>query len=155
MNAPRTVREALMAEILGDLDTILVRIETFPGLIATAEEKLTSTVAALDEAGEKYRIAVNAYTEQAKADLTEYLDIKTIAITSKTVEEQRTAIQEAARLAFRAEVSDKATNLSIALGEAAKEFRRSMFSRLMEHTITALIASSFTASLVYAIVKIN
>lgn len=155
MNTPRTVREALMAEILGDLDTLLVRVETFPELIAAAEEKLNNTVAALDEAGDRYRMAVNAYTEQAKAELNEYLDIKTITVTSKTVDEQRAAIQEAARLAFHSEISDKANNLSVVLGDAAKEFRHSMLSRLVEHAITALIASSFTAGLVYAMIKIN
>jgi hypothetical protein len=39
------------------------------------------------------------------------------------------------------------------LGKAANEFRRSMWTRVMEHAITALIASGFTAGVVYAIVK--
>jgi len=149
MNGPRTAREALIAEVLGDLDGLLTRVEALPAMVAGAEGKLSGTVAALDEAGDKYRLAVTAFTEQAKADLSEYLDLKT----AKTVEEQRAALQEAARLAFRSEASDKAASLGVVLGEAAKEFRRSMWSRMMEHAVTALIASAFTAGLVYAIVK--
>ena len=154
MNSPRTAREALIAEMLGDLDLLLARVEALPALVASAEERLTNTVTVLDNAGDKYRMAITAFTEQAKTELAEYLDRKTIEVSSKTVDEQRAAIQEAARAAFRSEASDKAANLSLVLGEAAKEFRRSMWSRLMEHTITALISSGFTVGLLYAFVKI-
>lgn len=156
MNGPRTAREALIAEVLGDLDGLLTRVEALPAMVAGAEGRLSGTVAALEEAGDKYRLAVTAFTEQAKADLSEYLDLKTACaaqLATKTVEEQRAALHEAARLAFRSEASDKAASLGVALGEAAREFRRSMWSRMMEHAVTALIASAFTASLVYAIVK--
>lgn len=153
MNAPRTTREALIAEMLGDLDVILARVEALPQLVAAAEEKLSNTVTAIEGAGDKYRMAVTAFNEQAKAELSEYLDRKTAEVSSKTVEEQRAAIQEAARIAFRSEASDKAANLGIALGEAAKQFHRSMWSRLVEHAITALIASIFTATFVYLIFK--
>lgn len=153
MNAPRTAREALIAEMLGDLDTLLTRIDALPVLVTAAEEKLSGTVTALDDAGDKYRMAVTAFTEAGKAELSEHLDNKLSAVISKTAEEQRAAMQEAARMSFRSEASDKAAQLGNVLGEAAKEFRRSMWSRLIEHAITALIASGFTAGLVYAIVK--
>jgi hypothetical protein len=151
MSEPRTTREALIAELLGDLDGLLTRVEALPPLVDSAESKLSGTIAALDNAGDKFRLAVTAFTEQAKADLTEYLDLKTAQIAAKTVEEQRAALQEAARMAFRSEASDKAVSLGVALGEAVKEFRRSIWLRLIEHAITALIASGFTAGLVYAI----
>lgn len=156
MTGPRTTREALIAELLGDVDGLLARVEALPALVAAAEEKMTGTAKALEDAGDKYRLAVTAFTEQAKADLSDYLDMKTGQagqVAAKTVEEQRAALQEAARLAFRSEASDKAASLGVVLGEAAKEFRRSMWSRLVEHAITALIASGFTASLVYVILK--
>lgn len=155
MNSPRTAREALIAEMLGDLDLLLARVEALPVLVATAEGRLTSTVTALDNAGDKYRMAITAFTEQAKTDLAEYLDRKTIEVSSKTVEEQRAAIQEAARVAFRSEASDKAANLGLVLDEATKQFRRSMWTRLTEHAITALISSGFTVGLLYAFVLIH
>ncbi len=150
-NGPHTAKEALIAEMLGDMDTLLARFEALPALIAGTEERITGTVATLEDAGDKYRMAITAFTEQAKVELSEHFDRKVVEVSSKTVEEQRAAIQEIARLAFRSEASDKATTLGIALGKAAKEFRRSMWSRLWEHAITALIASGFTAGLVYAI----
>lgn len=153
MNAPRTAREALIAEMLGDLDALLSRVEALPALVAGAEERLSGTAAALDAAGDKYRMAVTAFNEQAKADLSEYFDRKAGEVSSRTVEDQRAAMQEAARMAFRSEASDKAASLGLVLGEAAKEFRLSMRSRLVEHAITALVASGFTAGFVYLIVK--
>ena len=80
MNSPRTAREALIAEMLGDLDLLLARVEALPALVDTAEERLTSTVTALDNAGDKYRMAITAFTEQAKTELAEYLDRKTIEV---------------------------------------------------------------------------
>jgi hypothetical protein len=153
MNGPRTTREALIAEVLGDLDALLTRVEALPAVVAAAEEKLIGTVTALNDAGDKYRMAVTAFNEQAKADLTEYLDLKAAQVSAKTVEEQRAALQEVARLAFRSEASDKAASLGLVLGDAAKEFRRSVWSRLWEHAITAVLASGFTAGLIFVILK--
>ncbi len=141
--------------MLGDLDVLLARVEALPALVTTAEERLTSTVTALDNAGDKYRMAITVFTEQAKTELTEYLDRKTIEVSSKIVEEQRAAIQEAARVAFRSEALDKTVNLGLVLGEAVKEFRRSMRLRLMEYAITVLISSGFTVGLLYALGKIH
>jgi len=155
-SGPRTTREALIAELLGDLDGLTARIEALPALVDNAERKLSGTVTALDDVGDKFRLAVTSFTEQAKADLAEYLDLKTVQAAqtaAKTVENQRAALQEAAQMAFRSEASDKATRLGIALSEAAKEFRRSMWLRLVEHFITALIAAGLTAGLVHAIVR--
>ena len=104
---PNTTREALIAEVLGDLDGLLARVEALPARIGAAEARLTATVAALSEAGDKYRMAVTAFNEQAKAELTEYLERKAGAITARTVEEQRATMQEAARRAFRSEVADR------------------------------------------------
>jgi hypothetical protein len=152
-SVPRTTREALIAEILGDLDTLLTRIETLPVLIADAEEKVSGTVRVLEEAGDKYRLAVTAFNEQAKTDLSEYFDLKTAQITSKTIDEFKAVLQEAALIAFHSEAAEKSLKLDLALKETAREFHRSIWFRIMEHAITALIASSFTAGIVYAIFK--
>lgn len=153
MSAPRNIREALAAEILGELDTLLIRVEALPLIITSAEEKVSISVNALNDAGDKYRMAITAFSEQAKNDLADYLDRKTIEVTTRTVEEQRAAIQEAARMAFRSEASDKATSLGIALGHAAKEFNRSKWIRTGEHIVTAFIASTITCGLMFLLLK--
>lgn len=153
MAAPNTAREALIAEMLGDLDSIIQRAERLPAMVDAAEGKLTATAKALESAGDKYRLAVTAFNEEAKAELSEYLDRKTTQAVAKTLEENKAAMQDAARLAFRSEASEKAANLGIVLADAAQIFRRSMWSRILEHAITAMIASATTAALVYLLLR--
>lgn len=153
MTGPRTTREALIAEMLGELDTLLARVEALPKEIATAESQVANSVASLNEAGDKYRMAVTAFTEQAKTELTEFLQRKASEVAAKTVEEQRAAIQEAARQAFRSEASDKAAALGVALGQAAKQFQRTMATRLFEHGFTALVTSGLTSCLVVYLIR--
>ena len=152
MASPNTAREALIAEMLGDLDAIIERAERLPAIVEAAEGKLSATATALENAGDKYRLAVTAFNDQAKAELSEYLDRKTTQAVAKTLEESKAAMQDAARLAFRSEASEKAANLGLVLADAAKLFRRSMWSRIFEHAITAFVASALTAWFVYMLV---
>ncbi len=85
--------------------------------------------------------------------MTGYLERKAGQIAAKTVEEQRAAMQESARLAFRSEASDKAASLGLALGQAAKEIRQARWSRMFENALTALVTSVFTSGIVYGIFK--
>lgn len=152
MNTPRTAREALIAEMLGEMEELLVRVEKLPAVLEDAEKKVANTVAALEGAGDKYRQALTAFNEEAKVELTSYLERKAAEIASKTAEEQRAALQDEARRAFRSEVSDKASVLGSMLEKAAREVRQSTGSRLAEYAITAFIASATTAGLIYMIV---
>jgi hypothetical protein len=148
MTGPRTTREALVAEILGDVDVLLARVERVTEEIRAAERQVGATAATLNEAGDKYRLAITAFTDQAKTELTQFLQRKAGEVASKTVDEQRSAIQEAARHAFKSEASDKATALGLALGQAAREFRRSRLSWFAELTLAALLGSCLTAGAV-------
>jgi len=66
---PRTAKEALIAEMLADIDAMLDRIEK-------ADQGIRQTVSVLTGADEKYRQAVMSFTEQAKAELSAWLDQK-------------------------------------------------------------------------------
>lgn len=154
MNA-RTAREALIAEMLGDIDGLMARIEAMPAIVAGAEEKIAGTVAALNDAGDKYRLAVTAFTEQAKTELSEHLDRQQARIAANTVEEQRAAIQEAARLAFRKEAASEAAAFGAALAATTKEIQKARKSRLLDQLIVALVSSGITAAVVVALVRIH
>ncbi|GEM_PF-1012498 len=151
---PRTAREALFLETLGELDRLITQVDALPKTLVSAEASLTATISALSDAGDKYRLAVTAFSDQAKADLTEFIERKALLALSKTTEEQRAAMQEAARLAFRAEAADKAAELAATLRKCAAELRQAGRSRLIEHAITALIAATAATSLFYLLIKI-
>ena len=96
----RTARDAIAAEILGDIDTLLARVEALPATVDDAVRRIAATATALDAAGDKYRMAVTAFTEETKVELTEFIQRKAAEASARTVDEQRAAIQEAARQAM-------------------------------------------------------
>ncbi|WP_334188523.1 hypothetical protein [Noviherbaspirillum sp.] len=149
MAGPRTTREALMVELLGDVDALLARVEQLPHAVMKAESALRATVTALEDAGDQYRIAVTAFNEQAKAELTQHLDRKAAEVTSKTVDEQRAALQSAARAAFASATADNAAQLRISPDRVANHYQRTSKLRWIEHGMTALLASLLTAAMMH------
>jgi chromosome segregation ATPase len=145
---PRTTREALIAEVLGEVDVLVTRVESLQRAIDEADARLSRTVARLDQATNKYRQSVTAFAEQTKADVNDHVARLATEAGTKAIEEQRQAMLTAARFAFRAEVSGKAAALGETLAQAAREYRRMRRSRLMEFGATALLASLTTGSLV-------
>ena len=120
MGAPQKSREALVAEMLGDLDGLLSRVEQLLVALNHSEKKTISTIKALDDAGDKYRIAVDTFNQQAKADLSEYMQEKAIATASNTIEEQLAALQEIARSALQSVVKAKEESGKIVRRETAR-----------------------------------
>lgn len=122
MNAfPRTTKEALFAEMLGDLDNLLTRVENLPQLIENCEARLSASAATLESAGEKYGQAVAAFTEKAKEELGDFM-------------EKQADHAQAARLA--------------ALTIEPRDIQQSIFSRLLGYITISLLTALSTAFLV-------
>lgn len=102
MGEPRTAREAMLAEMLGDIDGILTRIEALPAKIAAAELQLATSTATLDAAGDRYRMTICAFTDQAKEQVTSYLERKAGETAAHMLEDQRKELQEAVLQALAA-----------------------------------------------------
>jgi ABC-type transporter Mla subunit MlaD len=145
---PRTTREALIAEVLGDMDTLVQRVEALQRAIDEADARLSRTVARLDQATDRYRQTVTAFADQAKSEVQEYVQTVAHEAGTKAMEEQRQAMFTAARFAFRSEVAGKAATLSETLMQMAREFRHARRSRFVEFGVTALLSSLMTAALV-------
>lgn len=139
--SPRTAREALVAEILGDVDRLMQRQQANTEAQRESEENLKASITALVDAGERYRQAVDEYSNQAKKDLASYLKEIAAKTAAKTMDEQRVEIQETVQAALKE--NSKGVRQQIP-GESRVE-------RLTEHAITAFIASGATAGLVYAV----
>lgn len=152
MSEPRTTREALIAQILGDLDGLLTRIEQLPKAIVEAEIRLAAASRVLNDASHKYRLAVTAFTEEAKTTLTEYLEQKASQLVTLTVEEHRAIIKEVARGAYQCQASAGVTQNPSDSNRPTSEGPRRLYCRLLEHGVTAALASVLTATLVLVIV---
>lgn len=71
---PRTAREALIGELMGELDRLLSRVEALPGGLAASERSLLDSVRVLDEGAQRYRQAVVDFTEATRLELVAYLE---------------------------------------------------------------------------------
>lgn len=144
MGEPRITREALIAQMLGELDGLLTRAERLPKTIADAERRVAMTARILDEAGNRYRQAVTAFTDEAKTMLTDYLQHKAVETVTFDHSEQYAALEEVVRRVLHAEAALRASSQDTGSNPAAAPRRRPGI-RLLGHAATALFASALTA----------
>ena len=140
--SPRTAKEALIAEMIGDMDNIISRLESIPSLLESSEDKLINTVEVLDEAGHRYKKTIIAFTEQAKKDLQDYFDLKNNDVLSKTAEEQRAIMQTIAKDIFQVEIADRASKNNTFS-------HRSLKSRIIDLFFTSLGTAIFMSIFLY------
>lgn len=149
MGEARTTREALIAQMLGELDELLIRAEQLPTTLVEAERRLAATTRSLDEAGDRYRQAVTTFTEEAKALLSDYLQHKAVETAACATNAQHTKLEEAVRQVLYAEAArhldQSNARVKIATGPWGP-----LGVRLLEHGATAFLASVLTALLLSA-----
>ena len=151
MNAPSTLREALAGQILSEVDDLIRQAETLKATLEAASQDLSRNVATLDDAGDRFRMAVTAFTEQAKAELTEHMERTAHVVLTQKADEILVAMQKAARTAFEAQSWDTAGALADRLKGAAGEFRRGVWTRLIENGVVALLAGVLASALTYGL----
>lgn len=71
-----TVKNALIAEMLGDIDSIMKRVEQYPELLRSTHVQMGASIQALERAGAEYRTAASVYTEAAKSSLQAFANQK-------------------------------------------------------------------------------
>jgi flagellin-like hook-associated protein FlgL len=74
VNTQATLREALAGQILSKVDDLLRQVKTLKANLGAAGKVLSLSVATLDDAGDRFRLAVTSFTEQAKAELSEHME---------------------------------------------------------------------------------
>ncbi|WP_175771820.1 hypothetical protein [Burkholderia ambifaria] len=96
-----SVREALAAQTLEEIDGAIVKVED----LTLRVDQLAATIGAQSDAlaasAQNVREAVTAFSAQAKTELKDFLQ----AAASKTADEQRAALQEVARAVLRQEMA--------------------------------------------------
>ncbi|UVW30673.1 hypothetical protein [Massilia sp. H6] len=147
MREPVTSREALIAEILGELDGLLTRSEELPKTLAEGERRLVLAAQILEKAGLNYRLAVTSFTDEAKTALTEHARDQLSEVATLAAELQRKAVYEAVRVAVQRETSEFAVRLDAFLNQRGTVAQRVADSNLRGHGLTALVSSVLTAAL--------
>jgi hypothetical protein len=143
MSEPNSLREALIAEMMGDLFRILERLEALPRLTDNVEEKLNQTVKALETAGESYNQAVMAANLRSKNEMLAYLETLSASITTKTKEEQTELVQGLIRHA----VSNEIIALKKAVAETNNSYKKPFWrSTFVMCYLTAIVSSVITTT---------
>ena len=69
MTRIHSTKDALTAQMFEDFDTLVTKVEAVLKSSIELDRQLQATTNALDANGDRYRMAVTAFTEHAKAEL--------------------------------------------------------------------------------------
>ena len=139
MSPPSSAREALIAELVGEVSTLLGRVDALvPALNATCDA-LTRARADMDARAAQVEVSITALTEAAKTHAVRHIARRTEELARCSAETQTRAMQVAAQAVFR-------TELAPALGQLKRTF--SVRCQWWAHAATALSSSLVTAALI-------
>uniref|UniRef100_UPI00402B1628 hypothetical protein n=1 Tax=Methylomonas sp. SPW-1 TaxID=3438877 RepID=UPI00402B1628 len=142
--SPRTFRDAFAAQVLGDIDTLLDKVEAVNGSVNAATEKMQQTIIEFEKAGETYNQAVLAANMRSKNEMVAFLQTATNSTVAKTKDEQRELIQELIRKA----VGDELTTRKQALFSSRTRPTFIQWSVIVTIcVVTALVSSMTTVAL--------
>lgn len=143
MTAPNSVREALIAEAIGDLGRLIEQTQALHSAmeesrrsLLTAQKQLASHLAAFDT-------QLLAMTDKAKVHLAKHIAARTEEAAQRSAQVQCQAMAEAARVAFGAEVGARLQRLH-ALIQPLLDRRAQRFESFLTHTAAAIGASALT-----------
>jgi hypothetical protein len=103
MGAPldaRSAREALIVEALGGVDTVLAAADAVGERLSASSQRLEAAAAGLATAGGVYVTEVAQLTEATKKALADFIERRASAATAQALADHRTAMKDAATLAF-------------------------------------------------------
>jgi hypothetical protein len=122
---PRTHRDAFAVQVLGEIDTLLDKVEALTETINDKGAKIQLTLNQLEGAGDKYNQAVIAANLRSKNEMLAYLETASKISIATTTEEQREIVQRLIREA----VSNEITTLKKVLSEASRNHRMPFITR--------------------------
>ena len=143
MNQPTTAREALIAEALGDIAHLLDRVESLTSATDSRRLALEQASAQLDARLGTFGAGMSFLTHQAKTKAVEHILQRTGEVARQTVEAQTRAMEEAARLAFAAQVEPMLARINASFRRIAHRVDRP-WDLWLTHAATAAVSAVFT-----------
>ena len=135
-----TIKEALIAEILGDINTALSTTAVLMEKLASAEKSMIETATTLTVAGDDYRMAITGFTEEAKEELTEHIDNKLKTETSLSITEYRKEIRQVTTNLLNESIKQRLENNNEILSLNFKKIKTRLLIVTAISTLTTLIA---------------
>ena len=143
MNGPGSAREALIAEVVGDLARMFDRAEALERSMAHSRQALADAHARLGDQLAAFETQVSALTERSKVQAVKHILARTDEAARRSIDLQGRAMAEAARVAFDAQLGAKVRRLHSMLNLVVERQQRP-WSGWLSHAATAVAVSSVT-----------
>jgi hypothetical protein len=147
VNGPATAREALLAELIGDVAQLIKRMETLRPAMDESRQALVQTSVQLSSQVAAFEIRMAAITENAKIHAVRHIAHRTEELALRLREEQTRAMAETARELFRTELTPALQRLAMPLQHLVNRLAHRWQSWLT-HAATAAVAAAVTWMLV-------
>lgn len=135
MNRTSTAKEALIAEALGDLATLLDRVEAVVPHVDESRKALILTGEVLSRKIANIEPEMKEFTGRAKQETAKYLDRYLSEAARNARDTQTAAMQEAAREMFKKEVNPVVRQVLAHLQHIAMQ-RDRLFEQSLTHAFT-------------------
>ncbi|MFP8778124.1 hypothetical protein [Hydrogenophaga sp. RWCD_12] len=141
-----TAREELMAVAIGDLGTLLDRVEKLAPQLEATRIELLSTSTELAERVEAYSKRMDEITENAKMQTVKHIARHADEMARVTVDTQTRAMEEAARVVFRNEIGPTLQRVTLPLQEVVAMARKGArpWEGWLLHAATAVLSSAIS-----------
>ena len=143
MNGPATAREALLAELIGDVAQLIKRMETLRPAMDESRQALVQTNMQLSSQVAAFEIRMAAITENAKIHAVRHIAHSTEERALRLREEQTRAMAETARELFRTELTPALQRLAMPLQHLVNRLAHP-WQGWLTHAATAAVAAAAT-----------
>jgi hypothetical protein len=146
VSSPSTAREALLAELIGDVAQLIKRMETLPPAMDKSRQALLHASAQLASQIVAFDKHMAATAENAKTQALRHIAERTNELTLRLREEQTQAMAATARELFKTELGPAMQRLASPLQNLVKRLDRP-WEGWLTHAATAAVAAASTWAL--------
>ena len=149
MSSPSTAREAFIVETLGEVAALLDRVEAVTPALDASRLALINASTELVGQVTAFESRMAGITENAKVQAVRHIARRTDEMARSSLDAQTRAMEEAARMLFRTEVSPALQRVAVPLQHLADLAHRGArpWERWLTHASTAVVASALTWAL--------
>lgn len=146
MNPPSTTREALIVEALGEAEKLIRQVEALAPALDQSRQALLDAHSGLAGQLDAFEARMAAIADNTKLLAVKHIARRTEEIARVSAEAQTRAMEEAARMLFRAEVGPALQRVAMPLHHLADLAQRGAhpWQHWLTHFATAIVASGVT-----------
>ena len=141
MSRATTAREAVIAELIGDITELLDRMETLTPALNDSRLELANTAAGLAACIEPIKAHVSDTVTQAQKAAVEHIARRTRELAHESYRAQTQAMGDAARKIFQEEVGPPLRQLAETLKVLIERTRRPQWETWASHAATASVSA--------------